>query len=506
MQPSSWHGVTTVVTGNCGVGFAPVRAADHDMLISVMEGVEDIPGIVMKEGVPWNWESFPEYMDALAVRQYDMDVAVQVAHSPIRVYVMGERGAAHEESTPQDRAAMTKIVAEAVRSGAVGVSTSRSSGHRLKNGVLAPSVSTVEDELAALAQGLRQAGGGVFQLITETDAPAEVELAHVRRVAQEGGRPVSFTLLQAPHVPEKWRELLAGIEQANKDGMEVRGQVFPRPVGVMIGLELTLHPFVQRPSYKAIAGLPLAERVKAMRDPALKVRILGEENEPDPQPMNNMLIAKTAEMFVLRDPVNYAPPVSEQLGARAAAAGVSLESFAYDVLLEDEGRVILCLPGANYVGNTLDAAREMMASPHTVIGLGDGGAHYGFICDASYPTTLLTHWVRDQSGSGAFPLEWVVQSLTSKTAQTVKLMDRGLLAVGYKADINIIDTAALKLHAPSVVRDLPAGGRRLQQRAEGYVATIVNGVVTYRNGEATGALPGRLVRGGAWVQPLERAA
>jgi N-acyl-D-aspartate/D-glutamate deacylase len=275
---------------------------------------------------------------------------------------------------------------------------------------------------------------------------------------------------------------------------------------VLIGLQLTLHPFVLRPSYKAIANLPLAERVQAMRDPALKARILGEANEPDLQPLNNMLIAKTAEMFVLRDPVNYAPPVSEQIGARATGAGVSVESFAYDVLLEDDGQVILCLPGANYVGNTLDSAREMMASPHTVIGVGDGGAHYGFICDASYPTFMLTHWARDESGAGAFPLEWIVQALTSKPAQTVKLLDRGLLSVGYKADINIIDAAAMELQAPRVVRDLPAGGRRLQQRAQGYVATIVNGVVTYRNGEATGALPGRLVRGGAWVQPLERAA
>ena len=506
LSPSSNHGVTTVVTGNCGVGFAPVRPGDHDTLIKVMEGVEDIPELVMAEGIPWNWETFPEYMEALAARPFDIDVAVQVPHSPIRVYVMGERGARHDASTPEDRAEMTRIVTEAVRAGAVGVSTSRSSGHRLKNGELAPSVTTEQAELLALAEGLREAQAGVFQLITENSADPTDELAVVTSIARAAERPTSFTLLQAPNSPDNWRTMLDLTERANAEGLELRGQVFPRPVGVLMGLDLSLHRFVFRPSYRAIAHLPLAERVERMRDPAVKAAILAEQPVDDAQPMNNMLANSVDNMFELTDPVDYAPRPEDALVARATAEGRDADEYIYEILLKDEGRNIVYLPGANFVGCSLDAAREMMSSDYTVLGLGDGGAHYGFICDASFPTFALTHWVRDAAPDSGFSLERMVAELTSRPAHAVRLADRGRIAPGLRADLNVIDLDALTLYAPRTVHDLPAGGRRLRQDARGYVATVVAGEVTYRDGLATGALPGRLVRGEGWRDPTPPSA
>ncbi|SCW66266.1 N-acyl-D-aspartate/D-glutamate deacylase [Sphingobium faniae] len=505
LAPSSGHGVTTVVAGNCGVGFAPVRDGDQEMLIKVMEGVEDIPEIVMTEGIPWNWETFPDYMDALEARHFDIDVGTQLPHSPLRVYVMGRRGAEHEASSPEDRAKMTRIVTEAIQAGALGVSTSRSTGHRLKNGELAPSVTTADEELLSLADGLRAADEGVFQIITDAGADAEEEIIVVRQLAERSGRPVSFTLLQAPRAPDAWRTLLAGVESANAAGHKLRGQVFPRPVGVLLGLDLSLHPFVTRPSYKAIAHLPLTERIARMADPAMKARILAEEAIPDPQPMNNMLIAQAGDMYVLTDPVDYAPPAEMKLSARAEAAGETLDSFVYDLLIDNDGANILYLPGANFVSGTLSVAREMMAHPDTILGLGDGGAHYGFICDASFTTYMLTYWVRDVAESQRFPLEWAVAELSRRPAEAVGLIDRGLVKPGMKADLNVIDHDRLTLYAPHTIYDLPTGGRRLRQKADGYVATVVSGVITYREGEATGALPGRLVRGSGY-RPLAQAA
>ncbi|MET0180362.1 MAG: amidohydrolase family protein [Novosphingobium sp.] len=506
LSPSSNHGVTTVVTGNCGVGFAPVRPGDHETLIKVMEGVEDIPELVMAEGIPWNWETFPEYMEALAARPFDIDVAVQVPHSPIRVYVMGERGARHDASTAEDRTQMTAIVSEAIRAGAIGVSTSRSSGHRLKNGELAPSVTTEQDELLALAQGLREVGAGVFQLITDASADPAEELEVVTSIARAAQRPTSYTLLQAPRWPDKWRTMLALTEQANAEGLELRGQVFPRPVGVLMGLDLSLHRFAYRPSYRAVADLPLAERVERLRDPAVKAAILSEQPIDDPQPLNNMMVNAIDEMFELTDPVDYAPRRENSLVERAKAAGRDPDEYIYDVLLKDEGRNIVYLPGANFVGCSLDAAREMMDSDYTVLGLGDGGAHYGFICDASFPTFALTHWVRDAAPGQGFPLERMVAELTSRPARAVRLGDRGLIAPGMRADLNVIDMDALTLYAPRTVHDLPAGGRRLRQDAKGYVATVVAGEITYRDGAATGTLPGRLVRGEGWHAPVPESA
>ena len=506
LMPSSNHGTTTVVTGNCGVGFAPCRPGDRLKLVKVMEGVEDIPEIVMTEGIPWDWETFPEYMDALAARSFDVDVAVQIPHSPLRVYVMGDRGVDHEASSEADRAEMTRLVAEAVWAGAVGVSTSRSLNHRAKDGKPAPSVQTAVEEVLALAKGLARAKAGVFQIITEMNEPPDREMAIVRRIAETAGRPVSFTLSQIPEAPESWRGLVAGMEQANAGGNRVRGQIHERPVGVLLGLELSLNPLSTKPSYKAIAHLPLDRRVAILRDPAFKEKLLGEPVEPDPVPLANRLIGSLDKIFALGADPDYAPPREMQIGARAAALGVTPLSLAYDLLLEQDGHAILCLPGANFVSGTLKEVREMMEHPDTVIALGDGGAHYGVICDAGYPTHLLTHWGRDVPEEERFPIEWIVAALTHRPAETVGLDDRGLLKAGMKADLNVIDHARLRLHAPRPVYNLPAGGRRLQQRADGYEVTIVNGVITYREGEPTGALPGRLVRGSGYREPRQAAA
>ena len=497
MEPSSGHGVTTVVTGNCGVGFAPCRPDDHDKLIKVMEGVEDIPDLVMAEGLPWNWETFPEYLDALEEREFDVDIGTQIAHSPIRVYVMGDRGANHDASTPAEREQMAAIVTDAIKAGALGVSTSRSSGHRLKDGTLAPSVSTEVDELLALAGGLREAKTGVFQMISEMLADPEEEAAVIRTIADAAERPLSFTVFQAPFNESNngWKILLAQAEDANANGAKIKGQTFVRPIGVMMGLTLSLNPFVNRPSYKAIEDLALEERVQIMRDPEFKSKILAEESVPDPQSTVNYIVSQSEYFFRMGDPPNYAPPLEERLVERAKAAGMSFENFAYDQFLEDDGRALFYLPGANYVDGNLDACRTMMLHPDSVFGLGDGGAHYGFICDASWPTFALTYWGRDVDEKEKLELPWLIAQMTRNPAETVGLLDRGILAPGMKADINIIDFDRLHLHAPYVTRDLPAGGRRLKQKADGYVATILNGVVTYENDVSTGALPGRLVRG-----------
>lgn len=503
LAPSSNHGVTTIVGGNCGVGFAPCRAEDHETLITVMEGVEDIPEIVMANGIPWNWESFPEYLDVLAGREYDIDIAMQVPHSPLRVYVMGDRGANHEASTEIDRKRMAALVTEAVQAGAIGVSTSRSLNHRSKDGKPAPSVQTAREEVLALAKGLGEARAGVFQIITEMTEAPEDEIALVEQIAQTARRPISYSLVESMDRPENWRRMLQGTEEANARGHKVRAQIFPRPVGVMMGLDLSLHPIINRPSYIAIGGLPLAERVARMRDPEFRARLLAEEPVPDQQPIVDMLVGAVDKMFALGEEPNYMPPPEMALGERAKRAGISTLELAYDLLLEQDGHAILYLPSANFSSGTLDAVYTMMTHPDTVLGLGDGGAHYGMICDAGFPTYVLSFWTRDVEEGHRFPIEWAVAALSRRPAETVGLLDRGVLAPGYKADVNIIDLPGMKLHAPRVAYDLPAGGRRLRQRADGYDATIVSGVVTYRRGEPTGALPGRLVRGDGYA-PLAR--
>lgn len=495
MSPSSNHGVTTVLMGNCGVGFAPCRPHQRDMLVKLMEGVEDIPEVVMVDGLPWNWETFPDYLDALEKRELDVDVATQVPHSAVRIFVMGERAARHEPPTAEDLEQMRTLVKEAIEAGAFGVTTSRNMMHRTRAGELAPSLYSEFDELCALMDGLVEANAGVFQMIPAPSNDAGEEFALLRGLAEHGKRPVSFTLLDVPNQPGPgWRAMLRGLEQARQDGLQMRGQVAPRPVGMFYGLDLSLHAFSSHPSYKAIAALPLAERVAKMRDPQFRSQLLSESPE-DSNPVTLALIdafRATSEWEDGRP--NYEPDRASRMEARAQAAGLSLHEYAYDRLLQDDGRRMFYLPAANYTEGNLSAVREMLGHPDTVMALADGGAHYGLICDSSFPTYFLQRWARDAAEHERIELPKAIAELTSKTAATVGLTDRGLLAPGMKADINVIDFDRLQLRVPEIVYDLPAGGKRMLQKVDGIVATIVNGRITYRNGEHTGELPGRLVR------------
>jgi N-acyl-D-aspartate/D-glutamate deacylase len=492
--PSSGHGVTTVVMGNCGVGFAPCKPEQRDMLVKLMEGVEDIPEVVMVDGLPWNWETFPEYLDALAARELDIDVAAQIPHSALRVYVMGERAAREEAPTAEDLAQMRALVREGITAGGFGVTTSRNMMHRTRAGDLAPSLYSEVDELCALAKGLKDADGGVFQMIPAPMAAPEEEFPIIRRIAEEGARPVSFTLLDAPgQAGSGYRYVLSELERAERDGLPIRGQVAPRPVGMFFGLDLSLHFFSSHPSYKTIAQLPLAERVAKMRDPAFRAQLLSEQPE-DTNPTTLALIAAFRGSYAWDDTPNYEPHRDDRVDARAESAGRDIAEYAYDALLERDGHALFYLPAANYTDGTLGAVREMLAHPNTVMALADGGAHYGLICDGSFPSYYLERWARDAREEERIPLPQAIAELTSRTADTVGLSDRGRLVEGMKADINVIDFDALKLHVPHINYDLPAGGKRMQQDADGFVATIKSGQVTYRHGQHTGALPGRLVR------------
>jgi N-acyl-D-aspartate/D-glutamate deacylase len=487
LAPSSDHGVTTVVMGNCGVGFAPIKAHQRDTVIAMMEGVEDIPGVVMAEGVPFNWETFPDYLDALEQRRSDMDFCAQLPHSPLRVYVMGERGI-DQPATGEDLAEMRRLVAEAVEAGALGVTTSRTFAHRFRDGRPAPSVHTPEDELLALADGLRDAGKGVFQVVPNTLVPPAEEFAVLRHIAERSGRPLSFTLMAMGD----WHDHIAGLRAAVADGLAMRGQATPRAVSFMFGLDLTLHPFALNPSFQAIADLPLAEKVARMRDPEFRRQLLSESPEST-NPLLKGLCSDTSMLFALGDPPNYTPRPEANLAVRAAVLGQDLMELIYDELLEDDGHAILFAPKGNVVGDDLTVGRSLFDHENVVLGLGDGGAHYGMICDAALPTWFLTDCVRD--AASGLELACAVKLMTRDTALTVGLADRGVIAAGYKADLNVIDYARLSARTPEVVYDLPAKGRRLIQKADGYVATIVSGQPTYRHGEPTGALPGRLVRG-----------
>lgn len=494
MSPSSNHGVTTVMMGNCGVGFAPCRPHQRDMLVKLMEGVEDIPEVVMIDGLPWNWESFSEYLDALDTRELDIDVAAQLPHSALRIYVMGERAARYEAPTADDLAAMRKLVATAITDGAFGVTTSRNMMHRTKAGELAPSLYSEVDELKALMDGLNDADAGVFQIIPAPAGDAEGEFQILRELADHGQRPLSFTLLDVPHQPGAgWRHMLSELERARDDGLEMRGQVAPRPVGMFFGLDLSLHPFTAHPSYRSIADRSLSERVAAMRDPEFRKALLAEQAD-DSNPVTLSLIDAFRGTYEWEGVPNYEPTANMRVSARAEAAGLSVTEYAYDRLLEDDGQRLFYLPAANYSEGNLAAVREMLGHPLTVMALGDGGAHYGLICDGSFPTYFLERWARDASDADRIPLADAVAEITARPAQLVGMRDRGRLEVGLKADVNIIDFKALKLHVPVINYDLPAGGKRMHQAADGYVATIVSGAVTYEHGVATGALPGRLVR------------
>jgi N-acyl-D-aspartate/D-glutamate deacylase len=493
MQPSSLHGVTTVVMGNCGVGFAPCRLDDHDRLIRLMEGVEDIPFPVLSEGLPWSWESYPEYLDSLQRRRFDVDIGSQLPHAALRVYVMGERGANREPATEADIAAMSELAERAAQAGALGFTSSRTLNHRTSDGQPTPTLTAAEDELLGIAMGLSRAGRGVLQFVSDFLDP-EAEFAILRRIVERSGRPLSFSLVQNGRAPEQWQHMLQQLTAANADGLPMLAQVCGRPVGILFGLELTLHPFCTHPSYRAIAKLPLQERVRQLRDPQLRARLLSERASA-----RHGFIAHMdrlwSSLFVLGDPPDYEQTPERAIGAQAQQRGVRPEELALDQLLSDGGRGMLYLPFLNYADGSLNAAHAMLSHPHAIPGLSDGGAHVGMICDGSFPTSNVTHWTRDRTRGPKLALEQMISLQTRATARAVGLLDRGVIAPGYRADLNVIDYDKLSLRAPEVSHDLPTGGRRLIQRAEGYVATIVAGEVTYRDGVATGALPGRLLRG-----------
>ena len=502
LEPSSGHGVTTVVAGNCGVGFAPVRPGKEEWLVQLMEGVEDIPGTALHEGISWGWESFPEYLDVLDARTYSIDIATYVGHGPIRAYVMGDRGARNEPATLADIAGMKQLVTEAIRAGAIGFSSSRTLNHKARDGEPVPGTFAAEDELNGLADGVTDAGGGLFEVAPQgLEFEAEVFLGEVdllSRIALRTGLPVTFAMLQNERNPDSWRAALAKVDATNAAGGNMRPQIAARPFGMMIGWANN-NPFTKRPTLIDLIGRLSGDKLRdELRKPEVKAAILAEADLPsDPSiqfdalgPFLQMMLDK---IYAMGDTPNYEPAAENTVTALAAANGVSPLEMAYDLLNQAEGNAFLMLPFFNYVGGTQDAILEMLRHPATVSGLSDGGAHCRMICDASIPTYVLSHWARDRKGD-KLSLEDAVKCQTSDTAEVVGFHDRGVLAVGRRADINIIDMESLDLEYPRAVDDLPAGGRRLMQAAHGYVATIVSGEITRRNGTDTGARPGRLVR------------
>jgi N-acyl-D-aspartate/D-glutamate deacylase len=492
ISPSSQNGVTTAIMGNCGVGFAPCKPTDHQRLIQLMEGVEDIPEPVLSAGIPWEWESFPDYMDWLGKRDFDIDIGAQLPHAALRVFVMGERGARRDPSTPDDNARMAKLASEAVRAGALGFSTSRTLNHRTSTGDFTPTLKAGEDELTAIAAAMHGEGRSVLQFVLDLSTLDE-DLPMMLRVADKTRCPISFSITQNDRAPQRWRQTLAEINAAAARGLSITAQIAARPVGLLLGLELSRNPFQTHPSYKAIAHLPLKERLERLRQPEVRAAILKESATATDDPL--FFRPNYDKMYLLGDPPDYEQPPEHALGPRARKLGKQPEELAYDAMLSDNGRGMLYVPFLNYADGNLDATREMLSDPRSVPGLSDGGAHCGIICDASFPTYLLTHWTRDRSRGEKLSIPFVVAAQSRKTALSVGLADRGLIAPGYKADINVIDYGRLHLHPPKVHYDLPVGGRRLLQQVEGYDATIVSGVVTQREGKPTGARPGRLVRG-----------
>jgi len=494
LLPSAWHGVTTVVMGNCGVGFAPVVPEHHQRLIDLMEGIEDIPGTALHEGLDWSWSSFDDYLAALEARPHDIDFATQVPHAALRVHVMGERAESGRAATADDIAAMAKLARAAVEAGALGFTTSRTLNHRSVTGELTPSYDAGVDELVGIAGELGAAGKGVMQLVTDF-IDVDVDFNVMLSMVKASGRPLSFSLAQSPLAKETYLEVLRRLADANAEGLPLRAQVAARGVGLLMGLACTLHPFMTNPAWKRIAGMPIAEQVEIMRDPAFKEQVLAAHTkEKNANLIGGRLIDKYHVMYELTDPPNYEPDPRDSIAERARREGRTPEDLVYDVLLADNGYAMVYVTSLNYADGNLDAVHTMLADPHTIPGLSDGGAHVGTICDVSFPTTLLEHWVRERDHD-RLPLEFVVQRQARDTAHAVGLDDRGVLAPGYKADINVLDIDRVRLRRPEMRFDLPGGGRRLLQRAEGYRHTIVSGREVYRDGEPLDALPGRLVRG-----------
>jgi N-acyl-D-aspartate/D-glutamate deacylase len=497
LQPSSWHGVTSVVMGNCGVGFAPCKPGDHDRLIRLMEGVEDIPFPVLSDGLPWNWESYPDYVESLSQRRFDVDVGSQLPHAALRVYVMGQRGVDREPATEADIAAMSAMTKRAMEAGAIGFGTSRTLNHRSSDGSPIATLTAGEDELLGIAMGQAAAGRGVLQVVSDFNDP-EAEFDMLERIVAKSGRPLSFSLVQSPRDPDQYKYMLERLSAAKARGLSMRAQVASRPVGVLFGLELTVNPFSSHPSYREVKDRPLDQRVALLRDPGFRARLLAEEPESARAP--GLSPARAWDrIYPMGDEPDYEPTPDQSIAAIAGRRGLDPYAVALDHMLDGgpgNGRGMLYLPLLNYAWNTLDPAYEMLQHECVVPGLSDGGAHVGMICDGSFPTTNLVHWTRDRTRGPKLSVEKMIKGQCRDTAETVGLFDRGLVAEGYRADLNVIDYPRLKLKAPQVTYDLPTGGRRLIQRAEGYTATIVAGQVTYRDGEPTGALPGRLLRGG----------
>lgn len=494
LSPSSWHGCTTVIMGNCGVGFAPVRPTDHRALMKLMEGVEDIPEIALDEGLKWNWETFPDFLDAIEDMPRVLDVGIQIAHGPVRVYVMGERGAKNEASTAEDIAEMRNIVREALEAGALGFSTSRFLGHRSSDGEPVPGSFANGDEIAGILDAFVDAGTGFFQIVAGGGIDQEDLYANIRKYATEHKIPMSMNLAQVNESPDSYRRALNWFDELAEQEAPVFGLVSGRTTGVLMCIEGTVHPFRDRPTYKQIANLPFADRVAELGKPEVKAKILSESPTSKDEWWLTML-KELKDTFDLGDPPEYEPPREQSLGYLAEQTGTTVESLAYDIMLSKEGKGMIYYPLFNYSYGNMDPVLEMLEHPRTVLGLSDGGAHCGVISDVSMPTYMLTHWVRDRKRGRRISLEQAVKCQTSETARTYGLLDRGLLKPGYKADVNVIDFDNLRIHAPQIVYDLPAEGRRLVQKASGYTTTICNGEVIFEDGEATEAMPGRVLRG-----------
>jgi N-acyl-D-aspartate/D-glutamate deacylase len=493
LAPSSMHGVTTVVAGNCGVGFAPVHAKDHEVLIELMEGIEDIPGTALHDGLEWNWETFGEYLNVLGARSWDIDVCAQLPHAPLRVYVMGDRARRLEDATPEDIARMRELTREAMLAGAIGFSTSRLISHKSIRGDPTPSYKAREDELTGIALGVKDAGRGVLQLISDfKPEEREAEYAMIERIVRASGRPMSISIAQFHDDPDGWREHMGMITRCRAQGLEVRAQVAPRPVGAILGLTASVHPFKGLPAFADVSGKSLEQQVAAMRDPEFRRLVLAQA-AVQPSPMT------PTRVFPIGDRPDYGRDPEKSVAHSAQREGRHPNEVIYDLLLEQDGKELLFWAILNYATHDYSAIRDMLTDPAALIALGDGGAHVSQVVDASFQTMSLKHW-GDELG-----IAEVVRLQTSATAAAVGLYDRGVIAPGMRADLNVIDLDALSVGRPYLVWDLPSGAKRLMQRADGYRATIVAGTQTYRDGEATGALPGRLVRG-AQPAPTARPA
>ncbi|HVA71052.1 MAG TPA: amidohydrolase family protein [Acidimicrobiales bacterium] len=504
LAPSSHHGVTTVTMGNCGVGFAPVALDRHDWLIEMMEGVEDIPGTALHEGLRWGWESFPEYLDALDRQPRTIDVGTHVPHAALRGFVMGDRGAdAAEQPSEDELRQMADLLKQGLGAGAIGISTSRTERHRTSTGENLGTLRAREPELQALASVLRATNKGVFQLVSDSyrttdDHFATSEFSLIAEFARTSQRPVSYTVQQDRESPERWRDLMALAESLQLEGLDVKAQVAPRPIGVLLGLEASANVFTPAKAYARIADLPLAERVRALSDPDVRQKVLQGHRtltSGDDAFAGFAFFARFDDMYVLDEPVNYDLDASQSLGATARRMGLDPREYAYDVQLLRDGRQLIYTPLFNFVGGNLDAVHEMITSPVAMFGLSDGGAHCGAICDASMTTSYMTLWARDRCSEEKIPIESVVHQLTRRPASHFGWFDRGLVAPGLLADLNVIDFESLSCASPEIVTDLPAGGRRLLQSAKGYRWTVKRGAVTFEDGVSTGQLPGKLIRG-----------